>query len=490
MPLFRTVPGRQQGKGTCCLFCSQNHANAARKEAGSVFFHSRLGELTISRSLPPGVPRSIWLPRGAKMQRYAAPKHKLLRGCFFMCERKRRPLLLLFTLGPGVLAAMADNDAGGLISYLVTGTKFGWAVFVPMSLCLAAVTYTVQEMAMRLGVSSGLGYTRLVRERFGRGWTALQTAALFAENELTLLTEFAGMSAGLELLGLPPAAAVGMSAALALSVAFFSGSEAKQRFGLAIGAVSLLFPVLACAAAPRAVPAETAALFAGRGSVWYAAALAGNAVAPWMIFYQNGAYADRRNRAQAIRGGRRDTRVGCACQTLVAASLIFIGSALGGVLPAPENAGAPQIAASLGTCFGRPAGVLFAAGLFCAGLLAAVTVSFSSARSIAESLGWAKNTDADFRKAPGFCTVYAFSVLLAAAAALVPQLRRSSAAVFVQAAGGVLMMPILVILTLLTSDPAVMGADANTSAQKFRAWFCTGILTAASAATIFLMLYQ
>ena len=404
-----------------------------------------------------------------------------------MREKRRRVGLPFLIFGPGVLAAMADNDAGGLIAYTVTGAKYGWAVFVPLMFCFAAVTYTVQEMAMRLGASSGLGYTRLLRERCSRGWMGVQVAALFAENELTLLTEFVGMSTGLELLGLSAPAAVGVSAALALSVAFFSGGPSKQRFSLAIGAVGLLFPVLACFARPAASPTECVTLCTGRGGLWYAAALAGNAVAPWMIFYQNGAYTEQSLRLQAIREGRRDTRTGCICQTLTAAALIVIGASLAGTLPDPENAQAPQIVAALSAKFFPAAAALFVAGLFCAGLLAAVTVSLSSAWSIAESLGWSKSMSDSFREAPGFYAVYTFSVLLAAAASLLPELRRNGTAVFVQAAGGVLMTPILVFLTLLTSSRAVMGNEANTPGQKFRAWFCTGILTLASAVTIFLL---
>ena len=401
-----------------------------------------------------------------------------------MRGKKRRPLSFFLLLGPGVLAAMADNDAGGLISYTVTGAKFGWAVFVPLALCLTAVTYTVQEMAMRLGVASPRGYTRLLREKYGAGWAAAQVAALFLENQLTLLTEFVGMSAGLELLGVPVPAAVALSVCLALSIAVFSGCGAKQRFGLAIGLFNLLFLVFALFAHPAVGAAQSVSLCAGRPFRWYTAALVGNAVAPWMIFYQNGAYAGSGQTEGQIRSGRRDVLVGCVCQAAVAVSLILIGSSVWGMIPDVENAGEPQIVAALDAKYGPFAGALFALGLFDSGLLAAVTVSLSSSWSVAESFGWSRSMSDSFREAPGFYGVYAFSVLLAAGMALVPGLRLNGIAVFVQAAGGVLITPILVFLTLLTSDREVMGDSANSRRQKIRAWFCVGILTAASLFTI------
>lgn len=399
---------------------------------------------------------------------------------------KKRPFFFLLFLGPGMLAAMADNDAGGLISYTVTGAKFGWAVFLPMTLLLTAVTYTVQEMAMRLGVASGQGYTRLLREHYGRGWMVFQVAALFVENLLTLMTEFVGMSAGLELLGLPVWAAVALSVGLALSVAVLSGYRTKERLGLMIGLFNLLFLFFAFFAHPAVSVQQSAALCTGRSFRWYTAALVGNAVAPWMIFYQNGAYSEKKEKENHIRSGRADTLAGCICQTTVAAALIFIGSSLYGILPDAENADAPQIVAAITGRFGPAAGVLFALGLFDAGLLAAVTVSLSSSWSVAESLGWTKSMNDSFREAPGFYGIYAFSVLLAAGAALVPSMRLNGISVFVQAAGGVLMTPILVFLTLLTSNRAVMGRYANSKRQKIRSWVCAGVLIAASAFTVLL----
>lgn len=404
-----------------------------------------------------------------------------------MQERNRRPFFLFLFLGPGMLAAMADNDAGGLISYTVTGAKFGWAVFVPLTLCLTAVTYTVQEMAMRLGVASGCGYTRLLRERYGTGWMAFQVAALFLENQLTLLTEFVGMSAGLELLGLPVWAAVALSVALALSIAVLSGYKAKERFGLLIGLFNLLFLIFALFARPAVGVQQSVQLCTGHSFRWYAAALIGNAIAPWMIFYQNCAYVDKGLKTQHIRTGRMDTLIGCVCQVLVAAALIFIGSSIYGMVPDLENAGAPQIVSALSARLGPAAGILFALGLFDSGLLAAVTVSLSSSWSIAESFGWSKSLNDTVREAPGFYGIYAFSVLFAAATALVPNLRMNGIAVLVQVAGGVLMTPILLFLTLLTSSREVMGDYANSTWQKIRSWVSVGILLVVSIFTIFLM---
>ena len=71
---------------------------------------------------------------------------------------RRRFLWVFWTLiGPGVLATIANNDAGGVIAYAVTGAQFGIGLFVPLVICLAPLEFTIQEMSMRLGAATGLG---------------------------------------------------------------------------------------------------------------------------------------------------------------------------------------------------------------------------------------------------------------------------------------------------------------------------------------------
>lgn len=404
-----------------------------------------------------------------------------------MSGRKRGPFFLFLFLGPGMLAAMADNDAGGILSYALTGAKFGPAVFVPLTLCLMPVTYTVQEMAMRLGVVSKVGYTRLLRERYGCGWMICQVAALMIENLLTLLTEFVGMSAGLRLIGMGRVPAVLVSAALTLSVALFGGYQKKERLGLFIGMYNLVFLFLAFASKSGIGAAESLRLSAGGDFRWYAAALIGNAVAPWMIFYQNSAYADQGARSRRIRDGRKDVLAGCVCQVAVAAALIVVGSSVFGMVPDLEASDPAGLVAAFSERIGPAAGILFALGLFNSGFLAAITVSLSSSFSIAEAFGWSGSLNDSVRDAPGFYAVYGVSVSLSAAAVLIPGLPLNSAAVFVQVAGGVLMTPVLIFLTLLTSSRQVMGEEANSAGQKLRAWLCVAVLTAVCAFTFFHM---
>ncbi len=408
---------------------------------------------------------------------------------------KKGGLFLLWSvLGPGLLGALADNDAGGIISYAVTGAKFGYGIFLPVTLCLVIVTYTVQEMAMRLGVVAGKGYNELVRQRYGKFWMMYQVISLFIENLITLVTEFIGMSAGLVMIGIPMWGAVLIGLGLVLSIALYRGYAKKERIAIIIGLLNVVFIVVAFLVRPSMQDIGNAFLFwgvpqgQGRNVLWYLIALVGNAIAPWMIFYQNSAYLEKGTAAKELRHGRLDTVIGCVCQVLIAVCIIVIGASLSSQGTDIEQAGPAQIVQALGEQFGFPAALLFGLGLFNAGILAAITVSLSSSWSVAQAFGWSKSLNESIRQAPKFYGIYFASVLIVAGVVLIPGLPLNHLAVLAQVLGGILMTPILIFLTLLTSNKEIMGEYRNRGFGKVRAWVVVGLLAVISTSAALLSL--
>lgn len=403
-------------------------------------------------------------------------------------------MLVWAMLGPGLVAALADNDAGGGISYTVTGSQFGIGLFIPLTLCLVFITYAVQEMSMRLGVVTSRGYTHLVREKYGKIWMFYHIFALLAENLITLLTEFIGMSAGLVMLGLPLWAGVLASLLLVISITIFTGYWAKERLALLIALFNIAFIIIAFITKPSfqtighslitwSVPANS------HNVIFYVIALIGNAVAPWMIFYQNSAYIDKGVVSKNIRFGRIDTCIGCICQVFIAACIIIIGASLFGKATDIAYAGPADIIATLNTKVGFWAALLFGLGLFNSGLLASITVSLSSAWSVAEAFGWAKSLNDKIKEAPKFYAIYFISVGLAAIGVLIPNLPLNYISIIAQVLGGILMAPILIFLVLLTSNKELMGEYRNSLFSNIRAWITVALLIGIGFATIFNSLF-
>ena len=116
---------------------------------------------------------------------------------------RRRLLIFLAVLGPGIIVMVADNDAGGITTYAVTGSKYGfsllWIFFILLPMC-----YYVQEMTVRLGAVTKRGHAEAIFDGFGAFWGWFSLVDLGFINWLTLITEYIGMTAAMSLFGIPP----------------------------------------------------------------------------------------------------------------------------------------------------------------------------------------------------------------------------------------------------------------------------------------------
>src|SRR4051794_34942350 len=107
---------------------------------------------------------------------------------------------LLAILGPGLIAAMAGDDAGGIATYSSVGAKYGYDLLWMMLLITVGLAL-VQEMAARLGAATGRGLLDLIRERFGIGWALVSVGVVLIANGGVIVTEFVGIGAAVELFG-------------------------------------------------------------------------------------------------------------------------------------------------------------------------------------------------------------------------------------------------------------------------------------------------
>jgi len=105
--------------------------------------------------------------------------------------------------GPGIIVMVADNDAGGISTYAVTGSKYGFNLLF-MFVILVPMAYYVQEMTVRLGAVTKRGHAEAIFDGFGSFWGWFSLIDLAIVNWLTLITEYIGMTASLSLFGVAP----------------------------------------------------------------------------------------------------------------------------------------------------------------------------------------------------------------------------------------------------------------------------------------------
>ncbi len=397
-----------------------------------------------------------------------------------------RSALFWTVIGPGLLAAMGDNDAGGVISYCITGMKFGISLFIPFCIFLVIIPYTVQEMSMRVGTMSGKSLIKLIEKYYGKYWMKYNVAVLIVENILMLSTEFIGMTAGLIVIGIPILIGTAISLILVLSIIIFAGYKKKEKMALLIGSSNVLFIIIAFIVHPSAVfiPHNFISFNLIHGNndlLWYIAAVCGNSIAPWMVFFQSSAYMDKGGIGEShILARRMDIRIGCIVQVIIAISILIFGAALFGHVQNIENAGPAELILGFTNYFGKSIGILFALGIFNAGLLASITISLSSSWCVADAFNWPHSLNNKIKEARKFYTVYVGSVVIAALIILIPNLSLNFMALITQIISGIIMIPIIIFIILLSNKKEVMGKYKNSLFLNIRAYMIAAVFIGTS----------
>ncbi|MDA8195081.1 MAG: divalent metal cation transporter [Thermaerobacter sp.] len=373
---------------------------------------------------------------------------------------RRSMAVWLLAIGPGVLGLTADNDAGGVLSYLLTGAFQHLWWFVGGLIAMAPATYTIQELALRVAIATRHPYGKLLSLKYGKAAARANGIILHGLNTVILVTEFLGMASALNLFGVPWTGSALLSWILVLTVTSFQRYARVERLLLWIAGINLVFVPILFLLHPSAAAWRLAfnGGFSGRTG-FLLLALAGNAIAPWMIYWQqNAVWAGN---VGSLADGRKDIRMGVIAQVGMASVVLMIGALSG------KNASWQNPLAWLATRDGRWVGDLFALGIYNAGFLAACTISLSSAWMVQE-VWYAEavrgHDDNPARGALG--KIHLASVTLAAAVAAWPRLAVGSVALWAQALGALWMPVSLALLACIAADRRIMGPMAIRSRRR------------------------
>ena len=372
-----------------------------------------------------------------------------------------RPAAILVVLGPGLIAANAGNDAGGIVTYASAGSQFQYQTMFICVLIIGALVL-VQEMAARLGAYSGEGLMSLVREEFSLRIGAFVVVCLLVANLGLVVSEFAGIGAAMEIFGVSRYISVPLAAFLILGVVLFGSYKWAERVFLTLSLVFLAYPIAMILSDPDwALVAKDTFIphfVASREFLLVAVALVGTTITPYMQLYQAAAVADRGIGPDEYKHERIDAVVGSLFAGFIFVSiLIATGTAH---YTGHAITSADQAAKALEPVAGASAEALFAIGLLGASMLAAAIVPLSTAYGLAEAVGAERSVSRRFREAPLFLGLFAAQILIGSAVALIP-VNLIDLLIGMQVLNGFITPIILIILLILTNRPSAVGAAVN-----------------------------
>jgi NRAMP (natural resistance-associated macrophage protein)-like metal ion transporter len=416
---------------------------------------------------------------------------------------KRRLLIFMAVLGPGIITMVADNDAGGISTYAVTGSKYGfsllWIIFI-----LVPMAYYIQEMTVRLGAVTKRGHAEAIFEGFGPFWGWFSLVDLAIVNLLTLVTEYIGMIAAMSLFGVPPVVTFLAVTAILVAVSMTGKYWTFERLTLFFCAFNLVYIPAAFWAMKTTTSPGWGKVFEGLflptlpggmsgGLLFIILANIGTTITPWQIFFQQSSVVDKGLDVHDVKFGKIDTFAGSLITGIVAAFIIITtGAAFYYHHPPIVIEDARQTAEAIVPLlggYGALARKLFAIGLFDAGFLGALCISLSTSWAVGEVFGWAHSLNKSVKEAPWFYVVHVAMLLGAGAIVLIPGAPLIAITMFVQVAAVTLLPSALVFLILILNDPAFVGEHVNTRWQNIANWsivlFVTLMSTLFAISTLF-----
>jgi Mn2+/Fe2+ NRAMP family transporter len=376
--------------------------------------------------------------------------------------------MFFIVAGPGIIVMVADNDAGGITTYTVTGAKYGFHLLWFVIL-LGPVAYYIQEMTVRLGAVTKRGHAEAIFHAFGSFWGWFSLLDLILTDWLTMITEFIGMTAALSIFHIPAYITVFfcwiLMGTMILVGRYWTWEKVALFFCIGnliyIPCAFMVHPSLKDIVCNSFIPHFPPGGFTNE-LFFLLMANIGTTIAPWMLFFQQSSVVDKGLREKDIPFGKMDTVFGSILTVVVAVFLIIVSGKLLSGVPVESAA---QAAAML-MPVNKYIGTIIAIGLFDAGFLGAICISLASSWAFGEVFGWAHSLNNKIREAPWFYAYYFFTLVLAGTVVLIPKAPLVLITLFVQVVATTLLPAALVFLILLLNDENTMGKYKNSRYQN------------------------
>jgi NRAMP (natural resistance-associated macrophage protein)-like metal ion transporter len=401
-----------------------------------------------------------------------------------MVKRKlwQRILIFLSVMGPGIITANVDNDAGGIATYSVCGAHFGYRLlwsFAP----ILVILILVQEMCSRMAIVTGKGLADLIREQFGAKITFYAMAVLVLANIGNTMANFAGIAAGGELLGIQKYYLVPVAALLIWWMVVKGSYKSVEKVFLA--ACFFYIAYIISGVMVRPCWGEVFLNFVRpefhlrqKDFIYMFIGLVGTTIAPWMQFYQQAAVVEKGIKLKDYIYNKLDVVIGSFMVNIIAFFIVVVCAVTlfkNGI----RIETAKDAALALEPFAGRHCFLLFAFGLLNASIFAASIIPLSTAYSVCEGMGWELGVNKRFKEAPQFYSLYTFILGIGAAIILLPRMPLIPIMYFSQVANGILLPFVLIFMFKLINNKRLMGSFTNGK--------CYDILTSAVIVILILL---
>ncbi len=389
-------------------------------------------------------------------------------------------------MGPGLIAAIAGDDAGGVATYSTVGASYGYKLLWALLLMTVSLS-VVQEMSARLGAVTGEGLADLIREHFGLRWTSISLLTLLVANGATVVSEFAGVAAALELLGVSKYISVPAAAVFVWVLVVWGSYHRVEKIFLAMTLAFLAYPATVFLVKPDwgeiGLATVTPSFSFAPGYLFSLVALLGTTITPYMQIYAQSATVEKDVDPEHYGPERVDAYLGAFLSNLFAFFIVVSTAAT--LFPRGiQVQTASDAAQALAPLAGPLAEAIFAAGLLGASLLAAGVLPLATAYPISEALGLERGVSRTFREAPAFMGIFTGLIVMGAGITLIPSLPLIPLLIFAQVVNGLLLPIVLISIVRLAGSREILGRHANGKTYGAIGWITVVVVSILSAVMV------
>ena len=374
----------------------------------------------------------------------------------------RRLLLFLAVVGPGIITAVADNDAGGVATYTVGAAKYGMNsqfLIIPITLILALT----QEIGSRIAVVAKKGLGDLIRERYGVTTSLIIFVLYFITNQGVVLQNIAGLKASFQIFNINWQLGLIVTAILLSLFVIKFDYKKTQRIFIFMIFFYLSYVISAFLAKPNWAEALRQSLifpdlkYLPDINYWFAnIAILGTTITAWGQFFVHSYIIDKKLDVQHLKAERLEVYFGAFLTNFFSwmmAAAVTYTLFINGIYEVDGfSAGL-----AMKPFAGELATVLFGIGLFGASILGLTIVPLATAYVFSEMFGYEGSLNADFKKGKLFYGFFIIQILIGLFAALFPSISLFDLTLYVDFLNGAMLPIIFYYLIKFSEDEEIMG---------------------------------
>ncbi|GAB4219708.1 MAG: Nramp family divalent metal transporter [Candidatus Microgenomates bacterium] len=391
---------------------------------------------------------------------------------FFWKKFYARILIFLAVLGPGIITAVADNDAGGVATYTVGAAKYGMNsqfLIIPITIILALT----QEIGARIAIVAKKGLGDLIREQYGVLFSMVIFILYFITNQGVVLQNVSGLKASFQIFNISwqPALII-TSIFLIIFIIKFDYKKIQRVFF-----VMILFYISYIFSAILAKPNWSEALrqslifpdfkYLPDINYWFAnIAILGTTITAWGQFFVHSYIIDKKLDVQHIKAERLEIFIGAFLTNffswMIAAAVTYT-LFINGI----HNVDGFSAGLSMKPFVGELAPILFGVGLFGASILGLTIVPLATAYVFSEMFGYEGSLDADFKKGRLFYGFFILQIFIGLIIALIPSINLFDLTLYVDYLNGAMLPIIFYFLVKFSEDEEIMGKYTSSGLTSF-----------------------